>query len=132
MNSQRSLLAVIVLLLSLGFAMTAQAGSRLYEGTLIIHAFGNDTTTGASTTAPFSTNVPAGIPGAGGHCNTKAFHARETKTFPTYYNTDTYPGPGNFNYNTFTIPSYGVHVASVYLKNAPYPRTRNAPVSVPV
>jgi hypothetical protein len=97
-----------VSLLALGFAMTAQAGPRLYEGTLIIHGFLNDTTDG--TTTPFTTNIALPIP-HDGHCNQKTFHVKETKTLPTYYNTNTAPGQGNGNYNVFTVPSYGGQVA---------------------
>jgi hypothetical protein len=89
--------------------MTAQAGPRLYQGSLIIHAFGNDTAEDG-TVAPFTTNLPLEIPRVGAHCNTHTFHVKETKTFPTYYNTNTAPGAGNGNYNVFTIPSYGGQV----------------------
>jgi hypothetical protein len=84
--------------------MTAQAGPRLYDGSILIHAFQNDTTSG--TTVPFTTNAPDPVPN-GGHCGTKPFHAKESKTLPTYYNTNTVGTNGNGNYNAFTIPSYG-------------------------
>jgi hypothetical protein len=113
-------------LLALGFAMTAQAGPRLYEGSLIIHAFGNDATATTGTTAAFTTNLPLEVPRAGAHCNTHTFHVKETKTFPTYYNTNTAPDEGNGNYNVFTIPSYGGQVASVYFPDAPWWKTRPA------
>jgi hypothetical protein len=106
-------------LLALGFAMTAQAGPRLYEGSLVIEAFGNDTTDGVTT--PFTTNVPQPVPGAGAHCNTVRFHAKETKTLPTYYNTNTAPGQGNGNYNVFTIPSYGGQVSVHHSGSLSYP-----------
>ena len=88
-----------VSLLALGFAMTAQAGPRLYEGTLIIHAFANDTTDG--TTTPFTTNEVVAHP-LDAQCHQAPFHAKETFTFITYY--------GNAQ-RTETVPSYGGQIA---------------------
>jgi hypothetical protein len=108
---------VTVLLLALGFGMTAQAGPRLYEGSLIIHVFGNDTTRGSGTSAPFTMNLPQAFPPVAAHCNTRTFHPKETLTVGTYYNTNTHARNGN--YNVFTIPSYGGQVATRYSGNLP-------------
>jgi hypothetical protein len=70
----------------------------MYTGTLIIHAFGNDTTDGAS--PPFTTGRTVGIP-LTGQCNTEPYHAKETLTFPT---TATSPPTQTI---MFTIPAYG-------------------------
>ncbi len=78
MISQRSLMIVTLSLLALGSAMTAQAGPRLYEGSLAIHAFANDTAVGSGTSAPFSTNVPQVFPPVAAFCNTRPFHVQET------------------------------------------------------
>jgi hypothetical protein len=105
--------------------MTAQAGPRLYEGTLIIEAFANDIAE-TGTSWPFTTNIPMQIPGAGAHCNSATFHAKETKTFATFYNTNTVQGAGNGNYNVFTVPSYGGQVASVFFPDGGYQQWRPA------
>ncbi len=89
-----------VSLLALGFAMAAQAGPRMYQGSLIIHAFANDTTDGVTT--PFTTNAVVAFPPADALCNTWYFHAKETFIFQTYYGDAT---------RTETIPSYGGQVA---------------------
>ena len=49
-----------IALLALGIAATAQAGTRLYTGTLILDSYGNDTSTG--TVTPFITKSWSGIP----------------------------------------------------------------------
>jgi hypothetical protein len=92
-----------VSLLALGFALTAQAGPRLYDGSIIVVGFGNDTTIG--TTVPFTLNTPGVVP-FGLKCATQPFHTKETKTLGTYYNTNT-QNFGNGNYNSFTVPAYG-------------------------
>jgi hypothetical protein len=58
---------LVALLLGLGLPTTAQAAPWLYSGEIIIHAFGNDTTTGA--TYPFNTYMNGPYP-MGGFCNT--------------------------------------------------------------
>ena len=99
---QRALSVLLLGVTALGFALRAEAGTKLYSGSLIIEAFGNDTTTGALATPtpagpPFSTFTAVGIPLAG-HCNTAPHHPKETLRFPT-------DGPP-FSL-TFTIPAYG-------------------------
>jgi hypothetical protein len=74
----------------------------MYTGTLIIHAFSNDTTDGAS--YPFTTVVNGAIPLIG-QCHTGPHHPKETLTFPT-----TPTGTDTF---TFTIPEYGGQVNEV-------------------
>lgn len=94
----------VALLATLGLAGSASAATRMYSGSLVIAAFGNDTTTGA--TAPYNTSYYVGIP-LTGQCNTAPFHAKETLTFPTTGNP---PGTGTV---MFTIPDYGGQVPSV-------------------
>jgi hypothetical protein len=109
---------VLVSLLALGFAMTAQAGPRMYDGTLIIHAFANDTT--GYSTLPFSTNIPALIP-KGFHCDTRSYHAKSTPYIATYYNTNTSGNAGNGNYTSFTVPKYGGQTAVHHTNSESYP-----------
>ena len=59
-NSQRALIIVTVSLFALGFALSAQAGPRLYQGSIVIHAFANDTTNGSTT--PFTMNAAQAFP----------------------------------------------------------------------
>ena len=72
------LAAVLVAALVASLATGAQAGTRLYSGSLIIEAFGNDTTDGNQ--PPFQTFVRVGIP-LTGNCNTAPYHAKETLMF---------------------------------------------------
>jgi hypothetical protein len=58
--------AIVLLVLTLGFATTAWAGLAQYRGSLIIDGFGHDTTNG--TAYPFTTNVFLGHP-FGTFCN---------------------------------------------------------------
>ncbi len=68
----------------------------MYAGSLVIHTFGNDTTTG--TFSPFTSLIYFGIP-LTGQCDTNLYHAKETLTFPTT--------PNGTQVFTFTIPAYG-------------------------
>jgi hypothetical protein len=94
--------AALLTLLALCFASSAQAEPRMYTGSLIIHAYGNDTTTG--TAPPFTSGRAVGIP-LTGNCNTEPFHAKETLTFPTT--------PTGTNTVMFTIPDYGGAVKTI-------------------
>jgi hypothetical protein len=89
-------LGVLLVLLAVCFASATQAEPRMYTGSLIIHAFGNDTTTG--TAPPFQTGEAVGIP-LTGNCNTEPYHAKETLTFPTT--------PTGTDTVMFTVPAYG-------------------------
>ena len=100
----RAAFGILAGLLVLAFALPAAASLRMYTGSLVIAAFGNDTTTGAS--PPFDTGYYVGIP-LTGKCNTAPFHALETLTFPT---TATSPPTQTV---MFTIPEYGGQVADV-------------------
>jgi hypothetical protein len=83
-------------------AASATAGPRLYTGSLVIHAFGNDTTTGSF--APFSSFTYFGIP-LTGQCDMAPYHAKETLMFPT--------SPTGTQSFTFTIPAYGGQVPNI-------------------
>jgi len=93
--------SVPIAVLALCFASLAQAEPRMYTGSLIIHAFGNDTTTG--TAPPFQTGEAIGIP-LTGNCNTEPYHTQENLTFPTAMGNDTV---------MFTIPAYGGAVKTI-------------------
>ena len=105
MNSRYSKLSwtagVSITLAALCFASATQAEPRMYTGSLIIHTFGNDTTTGAY--PPYQTARAVGIP-LMGNCNTTPYHAQETLTFPTY--------PTGTDTIMFSIPAYGGAVGS--------------------
>jgi len=58
----------------------AAAAPRLYAGSLSLHAFGNDTTTGSA--LPYCQAVFTAIPRAG-RCLTMPYQAQEIFTFPT-------------------------------------------------
>jgi hypothetical protein len=88
----RVALGFLTALAVLGFAAPAQAGARMYTGSLIIHALGNDT---------YSSLV--GIPLAG-NCDQAPYHAKETRTFRTT--------PTGTQVLTITIPAYGGAVLS--------------------
>ena len=62
------------------FAASAHADVRMYTGSLVIHAFGNDTTTGS--VPPYDMFTYFGIP-LTEQCDTNLYHAKETLTFPT-------------------------------------------------
>ncbi len=96
MFSARAALGIPIVLLALGLAAPANADARMYTGSLVIHAFGNDTSTG--TPPPFTRSTHIGIP-LTGQCNTTPYHAKETLTFPTT--------PNGTQVFTFTIPAYG-------------------------
>ena len=83
----RPALGVLTALGVLGFAAPAQAGTRMYTGSLIIHTFGND-----------NSSSFVGIP-LTGNCNQAPYHAKETLTFPTT--------PTGTQVFTLTIPAYG-------------------------
>jgi hypothetical protein len=68
MLKSASALLLAAALAVLGVASAAQAEPRMYTGSLILHEFGNDTTTG--TTYPFNAYVVLGIP-HGLFCNAK-------------------------------------------------------------
>jgi hypothetical protein len=74
----------------------------MYTGSLVIHAFGNDTTTGPF--PPYSTLTYFGIP-LTGQCKSGSYHAKETLAFPTT--------PTGTQVFTFTIPAYGGQVANL-------------------
>jgi hypothetical protein len=74
----------------------ATGGVRMYDGSLLFHAFGHDTTTHASY------KLAAGVP-FGRFCNTRPLHAQETLTFPT-------TGAGTMTF-MFTVPNYGGQLA---------------------
>ena len=80
----RAALSISAGLLVLAIALPAAASLRMYTGSLLIAAFGNDTVRNTSTeTDPaFLTSYYVGIP-LTGKCNTAPFHALETVTFPT-------------------------------------------------
>lgn len=105
LTSARITLATITALLVLGFAMSAHAAARMYTGSLVIAAFGNDTTTGA--TYPFNSTIYIGLP-LTGQCNTAQYHAKETLSFSSV---TTYSGA--MVSVMFTIPAYGGNVATV-------------------
>jgi hypothetical protein len=83
----RAALGVLTALGVLGLAASAQAGARMYTGSLIIHAFGND-----------ASSSYIGIP-LTGNCNQAPYRTKETLTFPT-----TPTGTQTF---MITIPAYG-------------------------
>jgi hypothetical protein len=87
---------VVVTLLTAGFAINAQAGPRLYDGTIIIRGFSNDTTDG--TTVPFTENTPMPFP-FGGHCRIGAFIPAETS---------------NGTWGSWSMPTYGGQVATLH------------------
>ena len=102
----RNLLHLLVVVLILGFAASAHAGLRMYSGSMIIEAFGNDTTTGNQ--APFQSVRIIGIP-LTGNCNTEPAHAKETLHFPadcTPFNPEILGGDPPFCV-IFTVPNYG-------------------------
>jgi hypothetical protein len=92
-------LAVIGVVLTVGLGSSAQADPAMFQASLIIEAFGNDTTTG--TYYPQTRKVFTGIP-FGRRCNTHTFHPQSTLTF-----TDWDPD------RTIIIPSYGGQVAVI-------------------
>ena len=92
----RAALGILIAQLGLGLASAAHAEPRLYAGSLVVHAFGNDTTTGSI--PPFLTARHTGIP-LTGQCATTPYHPKETLTFPTT--------PTGTQVFTFTIPAYG-------------------------
>jgi hypothetical protein len=97
---------ISIVLLALCFAGAAPAEPRLYTGSLIIHAYGNDTTTG--TAPPFTTGRAVGIP-LTGKCNTEPLHLKETLTFT---HTETMQSPTMYTV-MFTIPTYGGAVKTI-------------------
>ncbi len=94
----RAALGILAALLALGFAASARADPRMYTGSLVIHAFGNDTTTGTIPPYLSSSSLAVGIP-LTGQCATTPYHPKETLTFPTT--------PTSTQVFTFTIPAYG-------------------------
>ena len=98
----RGLLIAVLALLVLGLAGASQASLRMYTGSLIIKSFGNDTSTGAS--FPYSVAKATGIPLIN-RCNTLAYHAQETVTFPTY--------PNGTQTIMFSVPQYGGQVPTI-------------------
>ena len=102
LNSKLSWLAgMTIALLAVCFASTTQAGTRMYSGELIIHAFANDVTTGV--VPPFQSFRTVGIPLIN-RCNLQPYHAKETITFMLPQVNPTYTV-------TFTIPRYGGQTA---------------------
>jgi hypothetical protein len=97
------LAGIWVAVLSVCFAGTTQAATRLYTGSLIIKSFGNTTTTG--TAEPYTSGLFVGIP-LTGNCNTEPLHLKETLTFNLPVATPTYTV-------MFTVPLYGGQVPSV-------------------
>ena len=93
----RAALVAPASLLVMVLAASASAGPRLYTGSLVIDAFGNDTSTGVS--PPFRKPTRIGIP-LTGRCHTGAYHPKETLSFPTYS-------------VSFTVPAYGGAMNSV-------------------
>ena len=91
--------ALLALLLALGLAATAQAGTRMYTGTYTIQAFGNDTTTGG--TIKLQGDDFSGYPWHE-NCHVGPYHAKETITFPTTMGLNTL---------MFTLPKYGGQTA---------------------
>ena len=79
--SQRFGIALLVLVC--GLAATAHAGTRLYNGSIHIQAFGNDTTTGG--TIKLLRDDFSAFPWDG-NCAVGPFHSQETVTFPTQAN----------------------------------------------
>ena len=98
MSFNRAALGVLTALWVLGFAAPAHADARMYTGSLVIHAFGNDTTTGSNPPFGSLSGFAVGIP-LTGHCDMDVYHAKETLTFPTT--------PTGTQVFTFTIPAYG-------------------------
>lgn len=116
LSSKFSWLAGIwIALLALCFASVAQAGTRMYTGSLIIHSFGNDTTTG--TAEPYDTGYAVGLPLTGrcnqGRLGMGTFHAKETLMFKSLMLPKGAPNPTTTVDVTFTIPNYGGQVADV-------------------
>ena len=103
LNSRFSWVAgFTIALLAVCFAGTTQAGTRMYQGSLIIHAFANDVTTGSL--PPFNGFRTVGIPLIN-QCNLEPFHAKETLTF--YLPAQTMFPFKPAQTNIFTIPAYG-------------------------
>jgi hypothetical protein len=71
----------------------------MYSGSMVYHAFGNDTTTGA--TVKLQRDDFSAFPW-GANCHVGAYHAKETITFPT---------PASANTVMFTLPRYGGQAA---------------------
>jgi hypothetical protein len=104
MNSRscaHGILIAITTMLVLCVAGSSQAASRMYQASLIIHAFGNPNIMPSNTDAS-QAGLQGGIP-LTGNCNTAPFHAQETVTFPTVF-------PGTVN---FTIPQYGGQIPTI-------------------
>jgi hypothetical protein len=97
----RVALGILTTAWALGLTPSAHAATRMYTGSLVIHAFGNDTTTGSFW--PYTSETHFGIP-LTGQCNTGQYHAPETLTFPTMEKS---PPTQTV---MFTIPAYGGQV----------------------
>jgi hypothetical protein len=116
MNLRRSFsatqiaLGIATALLALGIATSAYASARMYTGSMIIVAFGNDVTTGTPKHYGTLTSMvpPWTVAGYGampltGKCNTAPLHLQETLTFPT----TALPPPQRTGTVMFTVPQYG-------------------------
>jgi len=101
------MVGICMVLLALCLAGAAQAGTRMYTGSLIIESFGNDTTTG--TAEPYDTGLPVGIPLTGqcnqGRLGMGTFHAKETLVFTGLMVPK--QNPTTTITVTFTVPNYG-------------------------
>ena len=98
-----------IVLLALCLAGATQAATRMYNGTLIIHSFGNDSTGG---TGPYETSLAVGIP-LTGRCNTEPLHLQETLVIPLPASpTDDCSFPPCYTVS-FTIPTYGGQIAVI-------------------
>jgi hypothetical protein len=75
-----------IVLLVLGFAISANAGVQLYSGEIIVHTRGSDAA-GDFIGVPF-----------GRHCNTRPYHAQEVRSFAS---------------GTLTVPKFGGQVAVI-------------------
>jgi hypothetical protein len=87
---------VAITVLTAGFAVSVQAGPRLYDGSIIIKGFQNDTTDG--TTVPFTTNVAFPFP-FGANCRLGNFKPAVTS---------------NGTWGSWSMPAYGGQVADLH------------------
>jgi hypothetical protein len=101
MSYPRAATGILTALLALGFAAPSRSDVRMYTGSLVIHAFGDDAISGSL--PPYSSFPYIGIP-LKGQCNTRPYHAPETLTFPTMT-----MSPATRTV-MFTIPAYGGQV----------------------
>jgi hypothetical protein len=96
MSFKTTLMIVVIALLTVGFTISAQAGPRLYDGSIIIKGFSNITTDG--TTVPFEAYSPFPVP-FGRHCLIGAYVPSQTS---------------NGTWGSWSLPAYGGQVATLH------------------